>query len=135
VTVKNDFSVFDLMVKAQEDGMPLTINHPVTGAPLDMTIVVCGRDSAAFRAATRWQLDEAIERAASASGPDDDMRGRDVQAGFVARLCKSWAGDWGVDGEPVKFSVEAATKLFVRFHFIEEQVNAFAGRRANFTKG
>lgn len=39
-----------------------------------------------------------------------------------------------VDGEPLKFSFDAAKALYRRFPWIRDQVRTFIGDRANFTK-
>jgi hypothetical protein len=128
-----DLATFDPLVKAQEEGRECQIVHPLSGLRLSVKISVVGRDSRRFKAANRWLTRRQLERIAD-GGVDGDDANQDDLCEFLARLCTGWSGVI-VDGEELAFSVENATKVFKRFPFTYEQVDAFSGTRLNFTGG
>jgi hypothetical protein len=123
-----DLNEFDPLVASQEAGRECTINNPATGQPLSLKITVCGKGSRRYKKATRWLSDKQMERAMTGSLIGEAL---DDEIGFLARLCVGWTNCL-VDGKELEFSTEAAEAIFQRFPFVVDQVDAFAGRAANF---
>lgn len=127
-----DLSEFDALSTSQEEGLDVEIVHPKTGDPLGITIRVAGPDSQRQKEAVQRQVDARLR-----SRSNQPMTGEDIQANNL-RLLASSVISWNsvmVDGEQMECTAENAARLFQRFPFIREQVDAKAGDRAAFLKG
>ncbi|MGB0957540.1 MAG: hypothetical protein ACPGUF_03615, partial [Litorivicinus sp.] len=100
-------------------GGVLAIRHPVTGEKTDATITLKGADSATFRNAAM----------ALAEGDDDDVEGR--AAKLLAAITVGWS-NVEADGKPVKFSPDAAEKMFAQHAWLRMAADTFVSDRANF---
>ena len=129
-----DLSSIDLQAAA-EQGEKMYLEHPVTGETVKdddgnpMWIKVLGTDSKAYN--------RAVSRIASKR----TRKGKgqitiEQQAENAADLLSELSVDWYVviDGDTPKFSVEAAKQLYIDHKWIRQQVDDFAGDRANFWK-
>lgn len=120
--------------KAQEDGVAVEIVHPKTLDPIGFKIWVAGPDSDRQRKARRAVVNERLQ-----------LRNQKVTAELLedeavrtlARATFKWEFATGttLEGKTPDWSVKEAERLFARFPFIYEQVNAAAGERAGFIKG
>lgn len=122
-----DLDAFDALQRAQEEGVEVPIYKPGTTEAL-FTIRVAGPDSERFEAAEQ----RAIEERVAAQGPLS--RSEEIEAGarFLARISMGWTlKDRG--GKPVKFTEEAATKLFREYKAIRKTVDGVAANRNRFT--
>ncbi|UYW34478.1 hypothetical protein [Methylorubrum extorquens] len=122
-----DLDAFDDWQKAQEEGVEVPIYKPGTRDVL-FAIRVAGPDSERFEAAEQ----RAIEERVAAQGPLS--RNEEVEAGarFLARISIAWTLK-DRSGKPVKFTEEAATKLFREYKMIRKAVDGVAGNRNRFT--
>lgn len=128
-----DLASLDALTAAQEDGIDVPIEHPVSGDPLGITIRVAGPDSQRQRKAYRRMLDARMRSGKRRIEPEE-AEGETLL--YLARTLIGWTFSSGVtiDGEVPEFSVDAAVSLFRRFPFIREQIDAAAASRAGFSK-
>lgn len=128
-----DLSNIDLEAAA-EQGEKLYLEHPVTGETVRdddgnaMWIKVIGTDSKAYN--------RAVSRIASKRTRKKGQITIEQQAENAADLLASLSIDWYVvlNGETPDFSFEAAKQLYTEHKWIRQQVDDFAGDRANFWK-
>ena len=124
-----DLSDLDYINTSQESGYEVEILHPKTGESLGMWVSVAGPDSDKARRAIQRGVDRAL-RAQRTRRPSS----ADIQDNYVRQLaetCISWKG-FQENGQPIEFTPENVAKVFRRFPFIREQVDAAAADRANF---
>lgn len=134
----DEASKFDIasldFTQAQEDGIAVDIVHPKTMEPIGLKIWVAGPDSERQRKARRAVINERLQ-----------MRNQKVTAEILevenistlARATFKWefGPDVTIDGKRPEWSAKECERLFTRFPFMFEQVNAAAGDRAGFIKG
>ncbi|MEJ8571226.1 hypothetical protein [Microbaculum marinum] len=126
-----DLSTFDILASNQEAGEEIEIRHPATGNKLDVHIRMAGPDSELQKQARRWVVDSRSDRGLNRPMTDKELD--EESAEMLARMTVTWR-NVVIDGQKIGFSTEAAKSLYLRFPFIREQVDHFAGRRANFMK-
>jgi len=96
------------------------------GVLLDMFITVAGADSKVFRKELRELNRKVISNRDADAG--------DLRAESCAAISFGWRGF--MDGETdVEFSKELVEQLYKEAPFIMDQVDAFANKNENFTKG
>lgn len=122
--IPNDLAACEDLVAHQDRGAECQIVHPVTGEPLDITLIVAGPDSGTQR---RARLETTDALMAFAGRPPADEQERLA----IEQLAKCVIG-WLVkqDGQEVPFSFTAVVRMLTKFAFIREQVDAFAASRA-----
>ncbi len=104
----------------QDDGSPVTLT--LLGEDSDVVMQINNRNANQFL------------RGTSGSGQSVTAEmSRTNEINKFAAATVAWSGVV-VDGEPVKLSSDAAKALYRRFPWIRDQVRAFIGDRANFTK-
>ena len=123
-----DLDAFDDWQKAQEEGIDVPIYRPGSATDVLFTIRVAGPDSERFEAAEQRSIEERV----AAQGPLS--RGEEIEAGarFLARISMAWTLKDRA-GKPVKFTEEAATKLFREYKPIRKAVDSVAANRNRFT--
>jgi hypothetical protein len=127
-----DLKDFDV-ASAAEAGSELTLLHPVSGEPLDIVITVAGQDSKRARNADRAITDMLTKEAQDKKLKSDDETFERLAATKAAGLTMGWSGiEW--NGAEYPFTHENAVKLYIERRWIREQVERFAGQRANFFK-
>lgn len=104
----------------QEDGYPVTLT--LLGEDSDVVTQINNRNANQFLRGT----------AGSGQTVTAEMS-RTNEINKFAAATVGWSGIV-VDGEEVAFSADAAKGLYRRFPWIRDQVRAFIGDRANFTK-
>ncbi|MCV9997672.1 hypothetical protein OE766_05385 [Pararhizobium sp. YC-54] len=114
-----------------ERGATLELRHPVSGAPTGMKLVVAGPDSRTQRAARLATADELSDLARADGTVSAEDRERATIAG-LARCILCW--EIIEDGEALPLTHSAACRL-LSVSWAREQVDAFAGNRANFVGG
>lgn len=119
-------------------GEVMTLRHPITREPIltddkPVTFRVIGRDHPDFRDHMRKKQDKKL--AATVREVPTSAALEAEYAENLSALVKDWDG-LVVDGQPVKFSPDAARRLLSdpRFPWIAEQVDEFTTARANFIK-
>jgi len=130
-----DLTSLDTTAHAQA-GADLTLDHPATGDPTDITITLLGADSEDFRKEKR-RLEHArnsrIRRARSRRAVEEVAMDTtpEENAALLASCVTGWKG-MVEDGKKIPFSASAATRIFLKYRWISEQVDAFVGDRGNF---
>jgi hypothetical protein len=124
-----DLSTIDL-TKSAEAGADLTLEHPVTGEPLDIIITLAGTDSASYRAKQKEIQNKRITKMARGKKADFSITD-DEACDILAGCTLGWVGILE-SGKELEFSVLNAKDLYIKHFWIREQVDAFMGDRANF---
>jgi hypothetical protein len=115
-----------------DDGAEMTVTHPGTGEPTDAVIRLAGIDSEAWRSASHKLSDRVIKEG---GGKVDVARAFERSEEHVSELVASVTISWEnvKDGGPeLKCTRENAKRLYMKYPWLREQVNRFAGNRANF---
>jgi hypothetical protein len=124
-----DLSTINL-TKLAEDGADLTLEHPVTGEPLDIIITLAGTDSSSYRMKQKEIQNKRMTK--MARGKKADFTTTDDEAcDLLAGCTLGWVGIED-GGEELSFSTSNAKDLYTNHLWIREQVDAFIGDRANF---
>ena len=124
---------FDLLTiqEAMQDFSWLTINHPRTGEPTSMRIKVAGPDSETYKSIDRRVSNKRLNaiRKAKNGLTVEQLTAFDFE--MIIGITLDWEKiSWS--GEPLPFSQDNAKMIYTEFPFIRDQVNEFAGDRANF---
>jgi len=129
-------------LSAAERGAPCHLVHPSTDTPLtdngvDLTITVKGSDAQVFEA----QRDAASNKFLRNVGRRGGVDQAEVRAQQIATLAAATVG-WtltekfmqlvGLPPETAAFNKANAIKLYSKVPWVREQVDQFAGQRANF---
>jgi hypothetical protein len=111
----------------QDKGRELELADPFTGEPTGLRLWVVGPDSDTAHRARIALADELADMA----GPDGMVTAEHREKARLNALAKHVLR-WDVteDGKPVPFSTTNLLKL-LRVHWVQEQVDAFAGDRRN----
>jgi len=120
---------------SSEEGIDMPVLRPDNGEPLlqddgktPVTVCVAGTDSDRYRKA------ELANRTRYIRKRDKTFRAEDIETNemnILVGITVSWSGIV-VDGETLDCTPDNIRKVYTRFKFIRDQVNAFAGERANF---
>ncbi|MBP1856852.1 hypothetical protein [Rhizobium herbae] len=112
-------------------GAELELRHPVTGAPTGIKLTLAGPDSLTQRRARLTMADSLSELARA----DGTVGAEDRERASVASLA-SCILRWEIteDGQSLPLSQATAVRL-LSAAWAREQVDAFAGNRANFVGG
>lgn len=125
-----DLAAYDGLTKAQEDGLAVDILDPA-GEPTGIIITVAGPDSERYKAAEQKQIDKRLKRRSAAPMNAAEIAQASLEG--LADCVISWS-PVTLDGADLPMTAENAVKLFTRFPWIREQVNAKAGDRTSFLK-
>lgn len=126
-----DLNKLDLSAQADK-GADLSLEHPVTGEELGITITLLGTDSAVYRNHARELQRARIAKMAKSRNKKIDFSvTEDEEADALAVCTVGWSGVV-LNGKELEFSHDAAVDLYVSYPWIKEQVDAFIGDRANF---
>ena len=123
-----DLAQFEGLAKAQDEGIDVSIVHPKTGEPLDITIRVAGPDSARQRRIRAELNNERLaknKKRMTASELEEDAL-RVTVAAIIG-----WCGVLE-NGQQIEFSKSAATDLLTRYPFIHDQIIGAVSDRASF---
>ena len=133
-----DLSNLDVSKKA-EDGAILELEHPVTGDPLinedsgeAVSIIVLGTDSKTYREKQREYQRKRLSKMTKKRGKEMDLTMSDEDACDLLATCTIGWEHMVENGEELEFSKEAAYKLYMKYHWIREQVDVFIADRENF---
>lgn len=126
-----DFATRDVAAKA-EQGAELEVLDPVTNEPVGVYITLAGADSAVHRkaltAASKRRLNG--QKGFRNKGWDPEkMQEESIE--IFATCTLSWKGVI-VDGAPLPCSRAAAIKMYTRFPWLREQVEAFISDRSEY---
>jgi len=122
--------------KGAEEGFQLELRHPKSGDPIGIWIRVLGADSDTYQELLR-ELErrhaEILKRNMRASLSAEERRAEALE--LLAAATRGWSDKMIVDGSMLGFSPDAARKLYARFPWIREQVDAGVHDRGNFLPG
>ena len=115
----------------------LTLRHPVTGEPLSdddgaATIRLRCVDHEVVQKAARKRLAESLEITKKDPAKSLEVSYKNIIENLVSATV-SWE-KIQLEGEVLEYSEDNARKLYRRFPWIREQVDAFMSDRANFFK-
>ena len=113
------------MVEDQNRGRWFQLLHPVTGAPIEISVLVAGPDSRVQADAAAQMVDDLAEVAQG----DGRVRGADraqVHRLYLSRCVLDWRVTDG--GEPVPFNQGRIMKL-LGVAWVKAQIDAFAVNR------
>jgi hypothetical protein len=113
----------------QDRGQWLDVLNPWTGEPAGMRFRVAGPDSRVQKRARVVMMDELAE-AADAEGRVSFEKREAARIACLARCVTDWQMTEG--GEPLPLSHKALVRVLAGILWVEAQVDAFAGNRANF---
>jgi len=118
---------------AADKGADLVLVDPINGDDLDgVTIKLLGTDSAAYRNYERDVQRKRIAKLAKSRNRKADFSVSEEDECEMLAVCTvGWSG-LNEDGEELKYSHEAAVRLYMDYPWIKEQVDLFIGDRANF---
>lgn len=139
-----DLSKFDDAVKRMEDGILVPIVSMDGKSPLGFSIKVAGPDSERAQQALNDIQQELIEEGSDQPATSADVALRRMK--YFAKVTIDFVPDERpdgttpdvavkLDGEPLPYSEENASKLYQRFRFILQQVQLKADTRAAFLNG
>lgn len=123
-----DLNSLDI-VAAAGAGAEIAILHPVTGKELGITITVIGADSERYRKNLRSLASGRLNR--KNRKPMDVEEAEEEGLDLLAKATLGWKGVV-VDGAEIPFSKDEAKKLYRRFPWVKEQVDAAIVDRGNF---
>lgn len=125
-----DLAPFDDAIRRQEEGLEVEILGMDRKTKTGLVIRVAGPDSERAQRAREALHKELVEaqRLTPLTPAEISARG----ARFLAKLTIGWSPNVKVDGEELAASEENAVRVFERYRFIREQVDAAAGDRAAF---
>ncbi len=128
ITTPIDLSSLDV-VAAAETGAEIEILHPVTGKELGITITIVGADSERYRKNLRSLANSRLNRKARKTASLEEAEEDGLE--LLAKATLGWKGVV-VDGAEIPFSPLEAKKLYKRFPWIKEQVDAAIADRRTF---
>lgn len=123
-------------LEAHNRGAEMRLRSPLTGKLTDCYLTVSGLDSAAWREAEldgkrRILMLNADDSLSEAERKEQSLK---ITAFVLAKATIGWRG-FTHEGKELAFSKERVEELYVNSPNIADQVDAFIGKRANFTNG
>lgn len=123
-----------------EQGAAITIYHPKTNLPLDITITVCGSDSETFRKISRKQLNRRLEQSSKARNRQVQMTAEELEAealDVLVACTKGWATGARPEielnpGEWLPCTPEHVRTVYEELPWLREQIDQAIGDRSNF---
>lgn len=125
-----DLADFDALQASQEEGIDVAINGP-DGKPLGFSIRIAGPDSERQKQASEDIVNERLNSGDASPATASDLMSARIRG--LAKSTISWT-PFKLDGGEYKYSEDAARRLYLRFPWMREQVEAKAGKRAAFLK-
>lgn len=122
---------FELNTTDTNETATIDLLHPVTGQPVGASITVYGQDSDVYRSEIRKYEDRVVEYAKRNRGKVMPSEMRDELALERLVACVESIDGLTENGEPLT----DAARLFTKYPWIREQVEAGVTERANFIKG
>lgn len=131
-TQQNDFdlSEFDEAGLAQESGIEVVIQHPVTMEDTSMVVMVAGPDSERRKNAQRRYINNRIKKRKMKLDAVDIER---ESMSVLAQSVISWSG-FVVSGKPLECTPENVMVVFKKYPWVHEQVSEKAEDRTAFFK-
>ena len=131
-----DLAKLDLTEHAN-NGATMDVMHPITGEPLldangfPVTVTLLGADSTKMR---QEMSNRAKKQLASKSKPVNNIEEAEkLSAELLAVITVSWSGITE-NGQEIECNRENAIKVYTKYSWLRQQVDAFTTDRANFYK-
>ena len=128
-------------VKGANAGFDVKIYHPGTNEDIGVNIRVLGKDSDEFQRISRAQQKRRMDKLTKGGfrGANIPLESIEQDAiDLLASLTKGWKQEdkapITLDGEELACTKENAVAIYERFPWINEQIDAAIGDRANFIK-
>lgn len=130
-----DLSDFDT-VKASESGIKFNVLHPKTKEELvydgkPVWISLLGPDSEKYKKENNKIINGRIKSNRKGGTITTEVIEQDNKK-LVSMVITGWSDNFGIDGEPLTFSLENAKMLLDAYPWIYDQLNDFLGDRGNF---
>lgn len=130
-----DLNTLDLTAKSNE-GAWVTLMHPADFTrALDIEFKIVGRDSDHFQAKQAEFERDVMDAVAKGETSTEKRQANSKRLGI--KLVAAAVQDWKnvqLDGETLSCSQENVVKVFTRFPWIQEQIDAQVAKRSNFLK-
>lgn len=123
-----------LSIRQAEEGVTLTLKHPVTGGVLTntngepITLTVIGQDAAKFRQARNALIEK--RPTGKSQLPMSYLEAESLELSCAAVI--GWSDNVVFDGQTLTFSPANVRRLFVMLPWIKEQVDDFVAERSHF---
>lgn len=124
-----DLAQLDTEVLSDE-GTWLDLEHPVTGEVLSARIKLAGIDSKIYQKQTRKNQDKRLKRFKFKTSSSELENER---LALLVAITLDWK-DVAENGQALDPTPENIRHVYNKYAWIKEQVDAFAGDRANFIK-
>ncbi|MDW9772722.1 hypothetical protein GOA89_13170 [Sinorhizobium meliloti] len=126
-----DFDDILANVEDQDRGAEVELRNPATGEPTGLKLTVAGPDSLTQRR-SRLQMSDELAELARADGTVSAEEREKAAVASLARCVLSWQI---VEGGKELTCTHANIVRLLSVAWVREQVDAFAGNRANFMAG
>jgi hypothetical protein len=127
-----DLSEILSLTEDQEKGRLFELADPVTGKPTGIKLRIAGPDSATQGRARLKLVDELAEMADAEGRVSAEAREK-ARLNNLARCVLGW--EITEDGQPVPFSHANVLRLLRSSLWVQAQIDAFAGSRAEYRVG
>ena len=116
--------------KLCDEGVWLTLEHPITGEPLPARIRLAGIDSKIYQQQIRKNQNKRLKRFRFKMSSEEIENER---LNLLAAITLEWEGVVE-NGQALECNTKNARHVYATYPWIREQVDEFAGDRANFIK-
>jgi len=129
-----DLATLDTSATADK-GAVMTLLHPVSRQPLrdgegrEVTLILAGQDSEAFRKAQRAATNKRLSAKGRTKLTAEELEAEAIE--LLARCTLGWTGI-AFDGRPLDHSAANAVRLYERLPWVREQADEFIADRANY---
>lgn len=126
----------DLAELDLSDAATMEVRHPGTGSVLTdgdgdpVAIRLYGTDSDAYLNGRRMMVNRAVRKGGRTQTAEEF---EEDAISLLAACTAGWSGI-DLDGKPFAYNAANAKTLYRRFPWLRDQVDAFIGDRANFSK-
>ena len=123
-----------LSIRQAEEGVTLTLKHPVTGGILTntdgaaITLTVIGQDAAKYRQARNALIEK--RPTGKTQLPMSYLEAESLELSCAAVI--GWSDNVVLDGQALAFSPANVRRVFVLLPWIKEQVDDFVAERSHF---
>jgi len=127
---KSGIDISQLRTDKADDGEWLELEHPKTGQPLGIRIKLLGVDSDVYQKQVRKNNDRRFKKRRFKLTADE-VEAENVE--LLVAVTKEWE-NMIEHGQPVEFNAANVRRIYTdkKYSWIREQVDEFAGDRANF---
>ena len=128
-----DFTKLDVTTAANA-GALMQVTHPSTGDDLEgTTITLLGQDSDVYQKEIKKRAEQSLNNRSGRNKKVDLDEAKLKGAELLARLTTGWTGI--AEGKAgVDCTFENCVKMYLKYSWLREQVEAFIGDRGHFIK-